>query len=180
MKYTKTILTMFFVGMFMIFSSSAILAQDTMKKDEMKKDDTMKKDEMMKKDDAMMKDDAMKKDDAMMKKDDAMMKKEDLRPIVAVIRADWCPYCKKVEPVISALMTDYSEKLRFVVFDVTNETTTAKAMKQAKELGLGDFFKDFKGKTSAVAVLKDKKVVYKTSNNGKRADYEKAFDQALK
>ena len=173
MKYTKTILTMLFVGMFMIFSGSAILAQDTMKKDEMKKDDAMKKDEMMKKDEAM------KKDAAMMK-DDAMMAKEDVRPIVAVIRADWCPYCKKVEPVISALMPDYSEKIHFVVFDVTNETTTAKAMKQAEELGLGDFFKDFKGKTSAVAVLKDKKVVYKTSNNGKRADYEKAFDQALK
>ena len=175
---------MFFVGMFMIFSSSAILAQDTkkddaMKKDEMmKKDDAMKKDEAMKKDDAMMKDDAMKKDE-MMKKD-AMMAKEDVRPIVAVIRADWCPYCKKVEPVISALMPDYSEKMHFVVFDVTNETTTAEAMKQAAELGLSDFFKDFKGKTSAVAVLKDKKVVYKTSNNGKRADYEKAFDQALK
>jgi hypothetical protein len=34
---------LFFVGMFMIFSSSAVLAQDTMKKD-----DAMKNDEMMK------------------------------------------------------------------------------------------------------------------------------------
>ena len=158
MNYKKTILALFFVGMFMIFSSSAVLAQDTMKKD-----------------DAM-----MKKDDAMMKKDDAMMAKEDLRPIVAVISAEWCPYCKKVEPVVVGLMKDYSEKFNFVVFDVTNEKTTAEAMEKAESLGLGDFFKDFKGKTSTVAVLKDKKIVYKTSNNGKRADYEKAFAAALK
>jgi len=162
MNYKKTILALFFVGMFMIFSSSAVLAQDTMKKD-----DAMKKDEMMKKDEAM-------------KKDDAMMAKEDLRPIVAVISAEWCPYCKKVEPVVVGLMKDYSEKFNFVVFDVTNEKTTAEAMEKAESLGLGDFFKDFKGKTSTVAVLKDKKIVYKTSNNGKRADYEKAFAAALK
>ncbi len=135
MNYKKTILTLFFVGMCMIFSNSAVLAQET---------------------------------------------KENLRPIVAVIRAEWCPYCKKVEPVISGLMKDYSEKLNFIVFDVTDEKTTAEAMKKAESLGLDDFFKEYKGKTSTVAVLKDKKIVYKTSNNRKRGDYEKAFDAALK
>ena len=33
-----------------------------------------------------------------------MMKKETEKPIVAVIKADWCPYCKRVEPVVINLM----------------------------------------------------------------------------
>jgi hypothetical protein len=77
-------------------------------------------------------------------------------------------------------MKDYSKKLNFIVFDVTDEKTTAEAMKKAESLGLDDFFKKYKGKTSTVAVLKDKEIAYKTSNNGKRGDYEKAFDAALK
>ena len=48
------------------------------------------------------------------------------------------------------------------------------------KFGMGKFFEDYKGKTSAVAVLKETKVVYKTSNNGKHDDYVKAFDKALK
>ena len=123
----------------------------------------------------MKKDEAMKKD-AMMK-DDAMM--DDKRPIVAIIAADWCPYCKRVDPVINDIRSSYSEKLNFVVFDVTNETTKAAAKANAEKLGLSEFYNNFKGKTSTVAVLKDKKVVYKTSNNTKKEDYVQAFDKAL-
>ncbi len=150
MNYKKNTLMLIFVAIFTLFSGLAVFAQDDMKKDDMKKDE-MKKEET-----------------------------EDNRPIVAIIRADWCPYCQKVEPVISDLMKSYSEKLNFVAFDVTNEETTKEAKKKAESLGLGDFFKEFKGRTSAVAVLKDKKVVFKTSNNGKTSDYEKAFDNVLK
>lgn len=142
MNYKKAIFALFFVGMFVIFSSVNSFAQDTMKKH------------------------------------DAMMK-EDSRPIVAIIKADWCPYCKRVDPVISKLMEDYSDKLNFVVFDVTDKATTAESMKKAEELGLSDFFNDYKGKTSTVAVLVDKKITYKTSNNIKRNDYVKAFDKTL-
>jgi thiol-disulfide isomerase/thioredoxin len=111
-----------------------------------------------------------------------MMEKEASadKPIVAVIKADWCPYCKRVDPVISSLMGDYAEKFNFVAFDVTDEATTAESLKKAKALGLEDFFNKYKGKTSTVAVLVDKEIVYKTSNNSKRGDYVKAFDEALK
>lgn len=158
MKSKQTIFALLFVGLITLFSASVSFAQD-----EMKKDDGMKKD------DVMMKEDSMKKD-AMMKDD---------RPIVAIIKADWCPYCKKIDPVVSGLMKDYSEKLNFVVFDVTDAKTIAESKTKAESLGLSEFFEKFKGKTSAVAVLKDKKVVYKTFNNGKRDDYVKAFDEAL-
>ena len=167
MKSKKSILSLLFVAIFTLFSISAVFAQETMTKD-----DAMKKDEAMKKDDGM-------KKDAMMK-DDEMAMKDDHRPIVAIIAADWCPYCKRIDPVVKDVMSSYSEKLHFVVFDVTNETTSAAAKDTAEKLGMSDFFKEYKGKTSTVAVLKDNKVVYKTSNNGNKEDYVKAFDKVLK
>ncbi len=109
-----------------------------------------------------------------------MMKKtEKEKPVVAVVRADWCAYCKRVEPVMMKLMEEYKEKLNFVVLDVTNEETSKAAMEKAEATGLTDFFNQNKEKTSTVAVIKDKKIIYKTSNNAKRNDYVKAFEKAL-
>ncbi|NOT46391.1 MAG: thioredoxin family protein [Acidobacteria bacterium] len=160
MKSKRTLIALFFAAVFTLFSASASFAQDAMKKDD-----------GMKKDDAMMKDDGMKHEGMM---------KEDTRPIVAIVKADWCPYCKRIDPVVSGLMKDYSEKLHFVVFDVTDEKTIAASKEHADKLGMSKFFDEYKGKTSSVAVLKDKKILYKTSNNGEREDYVKAFEKALK
>lgn len=123
----------------------------------------------------------MKKDDAMMMKDDEsmMMKFDKELPTVAVIKADWCPYCKNVDPVVMGLMKEYKGKVNFVMFDVTNDKTKAEAMKMAEEYGLSKFFKDNKNKTSTVAVLKADKVTFKTSNNTKESDYTSAIDKAL-
>ena len=164
MKFNKNLTAILFAMVFSIAFASASFAQDTMKHD-----DSMKKDDGMKKD-AMMKDDGMKKD--------AMM--EDKRPVVAVIAADWCPYCKNVDPVLKGVMADYKDKFNMVIFDVTNAKTSAAAAANAEKLGLTEFFNANKDKTSTVAVIKDKEVVYKTSNNTKKSDYTKAFDKALK
>jgi thiol-disulfide isomerase/thioredoxin len=149
-----------------LVSVFSVSAQDTMmKKDEMKKDEAM-----------------MKKDEAMMPKkdEDAMMMKFDKElPTVAVIKADWCPYCKNVDPVVMGLMKEYKGKVNFVMFDVTDDKTKAEAMKMAEEYGLTKFFKENKGKTSTVAVLKADKVTFKTSNNTKESDYTSAIDKAL-
>jgi pentapeptide MXKDX repeat protein len=153
------------IGLFSVFNVSA---QDTMKKDEMKKDD------------AMTKKDEMKKDDAMMKDEDSMMMKFDKNlPTVAVISADWCPYCKDVAPVLTGVLAGYKGKVNVVMFDVTNDETKAAAMKLADEYGLTKFFKDNKSKTSTVAILKADKVTFKTSNNTKESDYTTAIDKAL-
>ena len=153
MKSKHTLPALLFLAIFTLFSASTSFAQDSMKKDE-----TMKKGAMMKSDDMM----------------------DDKRPVVAIIAAEWCPYCKRIDPVVKDVMATYSEKLNFVMFDVTNEKTTAAAMQTAKKLGLTDFFNEYKSKTSTVAVLIDNKIVYKTSNNGKKEDYIKAFDKVLK
>ncbi len=110
-----------------------------------------------------------------------MMKKpETEKPIVAIVKADWCGYCKRIDSVVSKLMEDYGERLNFVVFDVTNDEAVNESMKKAEMLGLGEFFTDFKNKTSTVAVLKNKEVVFKTSNNNNREKYVEAFEKVLK
>ena len=159
MKFNKNLTAILFAMVFSIAFASGSFAQDTMKHDDaMKKDDGMKKDAMM--------------------KDDAMMM-EDKRPVVAVIAADWCPYCKNVDPVLKGVMADYKDKFNMVIFDVTNAKTSAAAAENAEKLGLTEFFNANKDKTSTVAVIKNKEVVYRTSNNTKKSDYTKAFDKAL-
>jgi thiol-disulfide isomerase/thioredoxin len=138
----------------MILSSTACFAQDTMKKDEMKKDEMSKE--------SMMKDD-----------------KTDKRPTVVAIRADWCPYCKKLEPIMMDLMKEYGERLNFVVFDITNDQTIAASKQLAKEKGLEEFFEKNKGKSAFVAIIKDNKQVFSAKYDTKRDTYVEAFDKAL-
>ncbi|MGQ0540389.1 MAG: hypothetical protein ACT4O9_00900, partial [Blastocatellia bacterium] len=88
--------------------------------------------------------------------------------------------CKTVDPVVAELQKDYSEKFNFVFFDVTDAKTTAESKAKAEKLGITEFFDEYKKKTSAVVVIKDKKVVYKTHNNSRKAEYVKAFDKTLK
>ncbi|NJM52347.1 MAG: hypothetical protein HC846_02500, partial [Blastocatellia bacterium] len=114
----------------------------------------------------------------MMAKDDAMMRKD--FPTVAVIRADWCPYCKKLEPIMMDLMKEYGEKINFVVFDITNEETTAKSMELAKEKGLEEFFNDNKDKSAFVVIFKDGKEKFKAKYKTEREVYVKEFDKVLK
>jgi thiol-disulfide isomerase/thioredoxin len=111
---------------------------------------------------------------------DHMMKVNPKNPTVAVIRADWCPYCRQLEPTMMDLMKEYEGKLNFVMLDVTNEETTAKAAATAKSLGLTSFFEANKKKTSTVGIFKNKKQLFKTTNNQDRSAYVAAFDKALK
>lgn len=102
------------------------------------------------------------------------------KPTVVIIRADWCSACQKLEPEMMELMKQYGGKLNFVMLDVTNDETTAKAAAKAKSLGLSSFFEANKKTTSTVGIFKGKKMLYKTAENFNRADYVAAFDKALK
>lgn len=111
---------------------------------------------------------------------ETMKKSETPKPIVAVFRADWCPYCKKLEPVMQELMSEYQGKFDFVVFDVTNEQTTAEAMKLAETKGLSEFFKENKRKSAFVVIFKNSEQIFKAKYDTEKATYIKAFDNALK
>ena len=102
------------------------------------------------------------------------------KPTVAIIKADWCSACQKVEPIMMGLMKEYDGKVNFVMLDVTNDDTTAQAAAKAKSLGLTAFFQANKKTTSTVAVFAGKKQIYKTAMNYNKSDYVAAFDKALK
>lgn len=99
---------------------------------------------------------------------------------VAIIRADWCSACQKLEPTMMGLMKDYMGKINFVMLDVSTEETTAAAAAKAKSLGLSKFFEANKKTTSTVGVFKGSKQVFKTAMNMDRSTYVAQFDKALK
>ncbi len=120
--------------------------------------------------------DSVSAQDAMMK--DHMMKSDDKRPVVAIVRADWCPYCTDLEPKMTKLMEEYGEKLKFVILDITNAEMTKNARVTAKLAGLGDFFEKNKTNASTVAIFKDKKQIFSTVHNTKTVDFIEAFEKA--
>lgn len=101
------------------------------------------------------------------------------KPVVAIIKAEWCSACQKLEPTMMELMKQYGDRLEFVVLDVSNEEKLAEANKAAKKYGLSNFLKENQKKTSTVAVFSGNKVRFQTVQNFDRDAYVKAFDQAL-
>ncbi len=102
------------------------------------------------------------------------------KPTVAIIKAEWCQACQKLEPTMMDLMKQYGEKLDFVVLDVTDEKKASQAAATAKKLGLSKFFEENKRKTSTVAVfVKGGKPQFMTMENFDREAYVRAFDAAI-
>jgi thiol-disulfide isomerase/thioredoxin len=101
------------------------------------------------------------------------------KPVVAIIKAEWCSACQKLEPTMMDLMKEYGDRLEFVVLDVSNEEKLAEASKTAKKYGLSNFLKENQKKTSTVAVFSGNKVRFQTAQNFDRDAYVKAFDEAL-
>lgn len=102
------------------------------------------------------------------------------KPTVAIIKAEWCSACQKLEPTMMELMQEYGDKVEFVVLDVSSDDNVAESQATAKKLGLGAFFEANKQKTSTVAVfVKGSQPQFVTMQNFDRAAYVKAFDTAI-
>ena len=102
------------------------------------------------------------------------------RPTVAIIRADWCTACQKLEPTMMELMNQYKGRIDFVMLDVTDDQKAAQAASTARKLGLGKFFQANMKKTSTVVVLSPShKILFQTVQNFDRDAYVKAFDEAI-
>ncbi len=102
------------------------------------------------------------------------------RPVVAIIRAEWCSACQKLEPTMMELKSQYKGRIDFVMLDVTDDEKTAQSAAVARKLGLGKFFEANKKKTSTVVVFSaSHKIVFQTMQNFDRDAYVKAFDDAL-
>jgi thiol-disulfide isomerase/thioredoxin len=102
------------------------------------------------------------------------------RPTVAIIRAEWCSACQKLEPTMMELQSQYKDRIDFVMLDVSDDEKTTQSAETARKLGLGKFFEANKQKTSTVVVLSPAhKIVFQTKQNFDRAAYIQAFDEAL-
>jgi len=122
----------------------------------------------------------MDKMDKMSGSMDKMDKMSHAKTTVAIIRADWCSACQKLEPTLSQLKEQYKGRINFVVLDVTTDESTRQAEATARKHGLAKFFAANKKKTSTVVVLDSKrKILFKTDHNDNREAYVKAFDDAI-
>ena len=102
------------------------------------------------------------------------------RPTVAIIRADWCSACQRLEPTMMELINKYKDRIDFVMLDVTDDQKATQSASEARKLGLGKFFEANKKKTSTVVVLSPShKIVFQTMQNFDREAYVRAFDDAL-
>jgi thiol-disulfide isomerase/thioredoxin len=103
------------------------------------------------------------------------------KPVVVDIYASWCPGCKNIAPTLSRLKQQYQGKVHFVVFDVTDRSTTRMAEAKAKQLGLSDFLAANKSQTSLVAIIdpSNGKVLKQFRNNPNQDDYTMVLNSAI-
>lgn len=99
---------------------------------------------------------------------------------MVVLRADWCGVCKKLEPVIEELKTEYGSNFDFVAFNITDEKTTAEAAVTAKSLGISDCFELNMKATATVAIFEGKKLVFQTRRATDKAEFAAVLDKLMK
>ena len=111
-----------------------------------------------------------------------LAKKLQGKPVVVDIYASWCPACKNIAPTLSQLEQQYAGKVNFVVLDVSNKSTTAKAEATAKELGLSKFLSENKTQTGSVTIIDPAtgKILAQHRNNPNKADYTKVLNAAIR
>lgn len=102
-------------------------------------------------------------------------------PLVAVVRADWCPACRNVEPTLAELEKEYAGRIAFVRLDVTDDATTAGAADEAASEGVGPFFGEARGRTATIGVFsKDRRELFRTWGLKDEAALRQALDAAAK
>jgi len=75
------------------------------------------------------------------------------RPFVVKLHAQWCPVCLVTKDVWYELAGEYAGRANLVVFDFTDEASTAARRVEAVRLGLGPFFEEYVGMSGAIAVI---------------------------
>jgi thiol-disulfide isomerase/thioredoxin len=100
------------------------------------------------------------------------------KPVVVDVYASWCPACKNVAPTLEKLKKEYAGKANFVVLDVSDKATTAKATARAKELGLDKFLAKNISQTGLIAIFDPAtgKVLTEERDESEIATYKKPLD----
>jgi len=76
------------------------------------------------------------------------------QPILVKVHADWCQTCTRLEPTWRRIEAEYGDRVRMVVFDVTDRGSLESSRENARRLGLSELFDDVKSSTGTIAVLR--------------------------
>jgi thiol-disulfide isomerase/thioredoxin len=103
------------------------------------------------------------------------------KPYVIKLHAQWCPVCMATKGIWSQIEAAYGTRVNLVVFDFTDDATTAKGKAEAARLGLQQFFDENSGWTGTIAVLSaaGKKELATIHGSRDFAEYRAAIDSAL-
>ena len=125
--------------------------------------------------------DSMKGSSSMMKGKSALAPELQGKPVMVDIYASWCPGCKSIAPTLSKLKQQYSGKVNFVVFDVSDRGSTASAENRAKQLGLNSYFQAHKSQTALVAIINPAtgEVIQEFRSNANIKDYQMSLNKAF-
>ncbi len=74
-------------------------------------------------------------------------------PYVVKIHAEWCGSCKAIAPIWEQLRADMGDQVTLVTLDVTDRAASDASRATAEELGITDFFTEYRRQTGTVAVI---------------------------
>jgi hypothetical protein len=105
----------------------------------------------------------------------------DQRPYVIKLHARWCPICMVTKGAWAAMQEAESDKVRFVVFDFTNDATIDASRREAARLGLESVFVEYAGETGTVLVVDPHSKEVKRVLHGHQTaeQYRAAIDETL-
>ena len=73
---------------------------------------------------------------------------------VVKMHAEWCGVCKIMEPKMPAVKAAFKNtSVKFLHFDFTNETTTARAKAEAKTRNISTALTEHRGRTGFLAII---------------------------
>jgi thiol-disulfide isomerase/thioredoxin len=103
------------------------------------------------------------------------------RPFVVKLHAQWCPVCMMTKDVWTQIERTYSGRVNLVVFDFTNDATTAVSRAEAKRIGLEAAVDENAGSTGTILILDGGTREDTSSIHGSRdyAEYRAAIDDSL-
>jgi thiol-disulfide isomerase/thioredoxin len=103
------------------------------------------------------------------------------KPVVVDVYASWCPACENIAPTIAQLKTKYTDKVNFVVLDVSDKSSIKAAEAKAKELGLSEFLGSSKTQTGSLAIIDPAtgNILAQHRNNPDLMAYTKVLDAAI-